>query len=106
MSIEVKNLVKLYDEQKAVNQISFKINKGEIVGKIEGANNVLFYSPDNPHFQEFIEVPSNNTFEINPADLLKAKGSYVYVKLLGAEEKIKRAKTKLDNPYEKIDSLT
>ncbi len=32
MSIEVKNLVKLYDRQKAVNQISFKINKGEIVG--------------------------------------------------------------------------
>ncbi len=32
MSIEVKNLVKLYGEQKAVNQISFKINKGEIVG--------------------------------------------------------------------------
>ena len=47
-----------------------------------------------------------NLGEINPADLLKAKGSYVYVKLLGAEEKIKRAKTKLDNPYEKIDSLT
>jgi ABC-2 type transport system ATP-binding protein len=32
MSIEVKKLVKLYGEQKAVNQISFKINKGEIVG--------------------------------------------------------------------------
>ena len=32
MSIEVKNLSKEYDEQKAVNAISFKINKGEIVG--------------------------------------------------------------------------
>lgn len=32
MSIEVKNLVKIYGEQKAVNNISFKINKGEIVG--------------------------------------------------------------------------
>ncbi len=32
MSIEVKNLVKIYGEQKAVNQISFKVNKGEIVG--------------------------------------------------------------------------
>jgi ABC-2 type transport system ATP-binding protein len=32
MSIEVKNLLKAYGEQKAVNNISFKINKGEIVG--------------------------------------------------------------------------
>jgi ABC-2 type transport system ATP-binding protein len=32
MSIEVNNLVKLYGGQKAVNNISFKVNKGEIVG--------------------------------------------------------------------------
>jgi ABC-2 type transport system ATP-binding protein len=32
MSIEVKNLLKIYGEQKAVNNISFKVNKGEIVG--------------------------------------------------------------------------
>ena len=32
MSIEVKNLLKQYDDQKAVNNISFKVNKGEIVG--------------------------------------------------------------------------
>lgn len=32
MSIEVKNLTKFYGEQAAVNEISFKINKGEIVG--------------------------------------------------------------------------
>lgn len=32
MSIEVKNLLKEYGEQKAVDHISFKINKGEIVG--------------------------------------------------------------------------
>jgi ABC-2 type transport system ATP-binding protein len=32
MSIEVKKLVKTYGEQKAVNNISFSINKGEIVG--------------------------------------------------------------------------
>jgi ABC-2 type transport system ATP-binding protein len=32
MSIEVKNLLKVYGEQKAVNDISFKIAKGEIVG--------------------------------------------------------------------------
>lgn len=32
MSIEVKNLLKEYDGQKAVNNISFKIAKGEIVG--------------------------------------------------------------------------
>ncbi|MBC7874172.1 MAG: gliding motility-associated ABC transporter ATP-binding subunit GldA [Ferruginibacter sp.] len=32
MSIEVKNLVKEYGEQKAVNNISFTVNKGEIVG--------------------------------------------------------------------------
>lgn len=32
MSIEVKNLLKVYGEQKAVNNISFQVNKGEIVG--------------------------------------------------------------------------
>jgi ABC-2 type transport system ATP-binding protein len=32
MSIEVKNLTKIYGEQKAVNNISFSVNKGEIVG--------------------------------------------------------------------------
>lgn len=32
MSIEIKNLLKIYDEQKAVNDISFKVDKGEIVG--------------------------------------------------------------------------
>ncbi len=32
MSIEVKDLVKTYGEQKAVNAISFKVEKGEIVG--------------------------------------------------------------------------
>jgi ABC-2 type transport system ATP-binding protein len=32
MSIEVKNLLKEYGAQKAVNNISFKIDKGEIVG--------------------------------------------------------------------------
>src|SRR4051812_6433496 len=32
MSIEVKNLLKVYGEQKAVNNISFKVDKGEIVG--------------------------------------------------------------------------
>jgi ABC-2 type transport system ATP-binding protein len=32
MSIEVKNLLKQYGKQKAVNNISFKVDKGEIVG--------------------------------------------------------------------------
>jgi len=32
MSIEVKNILKIYGDQKAVNDISFKIEKGEIVG--------------------------------------------------------------------------
>jgi ABC-2 type transport system ATP-binding protein len=32
MSIEVKNLLKVYDGQRAVDTISFKIEKGEIVG--------------------------------------------------------------------------
>ena len=32
MSIEVKNLSKVYGTQKALNNVSFKINKGEIVG--------------------------------------------------------------------------
>ncbi|MFI5185504.1 MAG: gliding motility-associated ABC transporter ATP-binding subunit GldA [Chitinophagales bacterium] len=32
MSIEIKNLLKVYGEQKAVNNISFKVDNGEIVG--------------------------------------------------------------------------
>ena len=32
MSIEVENLSKVYGQQKALNDVSFKINKGEIVG--------------------------------------------------------------------------
>lgn len=32
MSIEVKNLTKIYGEQRAVDNISFRVNKGEIVG--------------------------------------------------------------------------
>ena len=32
MSIEVNNLIKTYGDQKAVNNISFAVNKGEIVG--------------------------------------------------------------------------
>lgn len=32
MSIEVRNLLKVYGEQKAVNNISFKVDNGEIVG--------------------------------------------------------------------------
>jgi ABC-2 type transport system ATP-binding protein len=32
MSIEVKNLTRIYGEQKAIDQISFSVNRGEIVG--------------------------------------------------------------------------
>ena len=32
MSIEVKNLLKIYGEQRAVNDISFAVGRGEIVG--------------------------------------------------------------------------
>jgi ABC-2 type transport system ATP-binding protein len=32
MSIEVKGLVKVYGEQKAVDSITFTVGKGEIVG--------------------------------------------------------------------------
>src|SRR3954468_1705706 len=32
MSIEVNDLFKVYGEQKAVNNVSFNINRGEIVG--------------------------------------------------------------------------
>ena len=32
MSIEVKGLTRLYGEQKAVNDLSFQVKKGEIVG--------------------------------------------------------------------------
>ena len=32
MSIEVKRLTKIYGNQKAIDNISFTVNKGEIVG--------------------------------------------------------------------------
>ena len=34
MSIEVKNVTKLYGKQKALDDVSFSINTGEIVGFI------------------------------------------------------------------------
>jgi hypothetical protein len=95
----------ILNNENAVSPLLSNSNKGAIVGKIEGSNNVMFFSPDNSQFQEFVEVPNSNEFEIMPADLLKANGSYVYVKLLGAEEKIKKAKTQLVNPFQLIDSL-
>lgn len=95
----------LLNNEKLDKPVLSNIIKGKIIGKVEGLNNVMFFTPDNPQFQEFLEVPAINKFEIAPADLLKANGSYVYVKLLGAEEKIKRAKTQLANPFQLIDSL-
>ena len=32
MKIETKNLVKIYGDRSVVNDISFEVNKGEIVG--------------------------------------------------------------------------
>ena len=32
MSIEVKDLTRIYGEQKAIDQISFSVSRGEIVG--------------------------------------------------------------------------
>lgn len=95
----------ILNNENAVSPLLSNSNKGAIVGKIEGSNNVMFFSPDNPQFQEFVNVSNSNEFEIMPADLLKANGSYVYVKLLGVEEKIKRAKTQLANPFQSIDTL-
>ena len=32
MSISIQNITKLYDTQKALDQVSFEVNKGEILG--------------------------------------------------------------------------
>ncbi len=46
MSIEVSNLTKIYGQQKAIDNISFKIDKAEIVGflgpNVAGKSNAFF----------------------------------------------------------------
>ena len=46
MSIEVSNLTKIYGQQKAIDNISFKIDKAEVVGfvgpKGAGKSNASF----------------------------------------------------------------
>ncbi|HEY4799596.1 MAG TPA: gliding motility-associated ABC transporter ATP-binding subunit GldA, partial [Bacteroidia bacterium] len=32
MSIKVQNITKLYENQKALNDVSFEVNSGEVVG--------------------------------------------------------------------------
>jgi ABC-2 type transport system ATP-binding protein len=60
MSVKVENLTKLYGEQKAVNNISFEINTGEIVGFL--GPNGAGKSTTMKMLTCFIEPTSGNAF--------------------------------------------
>lgn len=68
MSITVQNISKLYGEQKALNDISFTINKGEIVG---------FLGPNGAGKSTMMKIlttyisPSDGNAEVNNFDVLK-----------------------------------
>jgi gliding motility-associated transport system ATP-binding protein len=69
MSIEIKNLTKLYGEQKAVNDISFSVGKGEIVG---------FLGPNGAGKSTTMKIvtgyllPDNGQVSVCGVDVLKA----------------------------------
>ena len=71
MSIEVKNITKVYGEQKALNDISFKIGSGEIVGFLgpNGAGKstmMKILTCYIPQSQGEAKVCGLNTLEDNP----------------------------------------
>ena len=68
MSIQVKELTKIYGEQKAIDQISFEINTGEIVG---------FVGPNGAGKSTTMKIltgfipPSSGEAKINDLDLIE-----------------------------------
>ena len=68
MSITVKNLTKLYGEQKAVNDISFSINQGEIVGFL--GPNGAGKSTTMKMITGYIE-PTQGNIDVNGTDVKK-----------------------------------
>jgi gliding motility-associated transport system ATP-binding protein len=67
MSIEVRNITKLYGEQKALNEVSFEIKKGEIVGFLgpNGAGKSTLMKILTGYFKASDGVVSVNGFNIN-----------------------------------------
>lgn len=67
MSIEVENLSKVYGEQKALDNISFKINKGEIVGFLgpNGAGKSTMMKILTTFIQASEGIAKVNDFDVN-----------------------------------------
>jgi ABC-2 type transport system ATP-binding protein len=71
MSIEVENLSKVYGEQKALDNISFKINKGEIVGFLgpNGAGKSTMMKILTTYIEASEGVAKVNDFDVKTAAL-------------------------------------
>ena len=80
MSIEVENVSKVYGDQKALNNISFKINKGEIVGFLgpNGAGKSTMMKILTTYIEPSEGVAKVNDFDvINDAHEVKKQVGYL-----------------------------
>ena len=117
MSIEVKNLLKQYGEQKAVNNVSFSLSKGEIVGFLgpNGAGKSTTMKMITGYLQPDAGEIKVCNIDVDK-DVMKAKSKigylpesnplyydmYVkeYLQFIAAVHKIKNEKLKIENVIE------
>ena len=119
MSIEVINISKSYGEQKALDNVSFTINKGEIVGFLgpNGAGKSTLMNIigclDIPSAGDYI-LQDQNVSKLKDDDLAKVRNESIgfifqnfnlMPKMTGAEL-IREIKSKLNNAKNKIPSST
>ncbi len=119
MSIEVKNLTKIYGTQKAVNDISFTINKGEIVGFL--GPNGAGKSTTMKMVTGYLQPDSGNALvcgietAVQPLEAKKKIGylpesnalyydMYVreYLEFVGSVYEVKELKTQIENCIKKV----
>ncbi len=114
MSIEVKNLLKVYGKQKAINNISFKVDNGEIVGFL-GPNGAgksttmkiitgYLHQTSGHAFVSGINVSENSSMtKMKIGYLPEANALYYdmyvreYLEFISEIHKIKNKKSKIEN---------
>ncbi len=118
MSIEVKNLLKVYGKQKAINNISFKVDNGEIVGFL-GPNGAgksttmkiitgYLHQTSGHAFVSGINVSENSSMtKMKIGYLPEANALYYdmyvreYLEFISEIHKIKNKKSKIENVIQK-----
>ena len=88
MSIQVKNLLKKFGEQKAVNDVTFSLDKGDIVGfALDGttfAQTALIWIDNKPvNLNTFI--PANSPWTLQAASSINNAGEIAGVGLIYGE---------------------